>query len=143
MPFAQSKPSGGSQTLAQVLAAGNDAAGGTIANLGQLNVNDGDSLVVALEADGDNAARIELSSEEYKFNLDSGGVGTSLSVRQDGFSNKSILRIGWNDASEIMVGYDAGKVGFYGTPGVSKQTGVAVTDAAIHAALVNLGLIAA
>ena len=35
------------------------------------------------------------------------------------------------------------KVGFYGATPVVKQTGVAVTAAAIHAALVNLGLIGA
>lgn len=34
-------------------------------------------------------------------------------------------------------------VGFYGTKPIAKQTGVAVTAAAIHAALVNLGLIGA
>ena len=34
-------------------------------------------------------------------------------------------------------------LGFYGATGVAKQTGVAVTAAAIHAALVALGLIAA
>jgi hypothetical protein len=36
-----------------------------------------------------------------------------------------------------------GDVGFYDTPAVAQQTGVAVTDVAIHAALVNLGLITA
>lgn len=36
-----------------------------------------------------------------------------------------------------------GDVGFYGTTPIAKQTGVAVDAAAIHAALVNLGLIAA
>lgn len=35
------------------------------------------------------------------------------------------------------------KVGFYGTTPIVKQTGVAVSAAGIHAALVNLGLIAA
>lgn len=35
------------------------------------------------------------------------------------------------------------KVGFYAATPVAKQTGVAVTAGAIHAALVNLGLIAA
>jgi len=34
-------------------------------------------------------------------------------------------------------------LGFYGATGVAKQTGVAVSAAAIHAALVALGLIAA
>jgi hypothetical protein len=33
--------------------------------------------------------------------------------------------------------------GFYGTTPIAKQTGVAVTAAGIHAALVNLGLISA
>lgn len=36
-----------------------------------------------------------------------------------------------------------GNVGFYGTTPIAQQTGVAVTEAAIHAALVNLGLITA
>jgi hypothetical protein len=36
-----------------------------------------------------------------------------------------------------------GNVGFYNTTPIAKQTGVAVSAAAIHAALVNLGLIAA
>ena len=34
-------------------------------------------------------------------------------------------------------------VGFYGATGVAKQTGVAVSAAGVHAALVALGLIAA
>jgi hypothetical protein len=37
----------------------------------------------------------------------------------------------------------AGNVGFYGTAAVAKPTGVAVTAAGVHAALVTLGLIAA
>ncbi len=36
--------------------------------------------------------------------------------------------------------HDGTNVGFYGTAPIAKQTGVAVTDAAIHAALVALGL---
>ena len=39
--------------------------------------------------------------------------------------------------------HDGSTVGFYGTAPVAKQTGVAVTAAGIHAALVSLGLIAA
>lgn len=35
---------------------------------------------------------------------------------------------------------DDPEVGFYGATPIAKQTGVAVTAAAIHAALVNLGL---
>lgn len=39
--------------------------------------------------------------------------------------------------------HDGTTVGFYGTVPIAKQAGVAVTAAAIHAALVALGLIAA
>ena len=39
--------------------------------------------------------------------------------------------------------HDGANVGFYGTAPVAQQTGVAVTAAGIHAALVNLGLITA
>ena len=55
-----------------------------------------------------------------------GDVKTALSLEIDGDLN-----------------HDGSNVGFYGTAPVAKQTGVAVTAAAIHAALVNLGLIAA
>jgi len=44
---------------------------------------------------------------------------------------------------DIQVASSAGTVGFYGTTPIAKQTGVAVTAAGIHAALVALGLIAA
>jgi len=37
----------------------------------------------------------------------------------------------------------APELGFYGTAAIAQQTGVAVTDAGIHAALVALGLITA
>lgn len=69
-----------------------------------------------------------------------GGSGTGgtaghilLSVA-DADGTFGYIRIG-NSASE--------RVGFYTTTGVAQQTGVAVTEAAIHAALVNLGLITA
>jgi hypothetical protein len=39
--------------------------------------------------------------------------------------------------------FNVGKMGFFGQAPASKPTGVAVTAAAIHAALVTLGLIAA
>lgn len=49
------------------------------------------------------------------------------------------------EALEIngALNHDGAGVGFYGTAPVAQQTGVAVSDAAIHAALVNLGLITA
>lgn len=39
--------------------------------------------------------------------------------------------------------HDGTTVGFYGTAPIAKQTGVAVSAAGVHAALVALGLIAA
>jgi hypothetical protein len=48
-----------------------------------------------------------------------------------------------NAIGNVKLGGGAKTVGFYGSAGVAKQTGVAVTAAAIHAALVSLGLIAA
>jgi hypothetical protein len=48
------------------------------------------------------------------------------------------------NASGVQVGASTTEaVGFYGSAGVAKQTGVAVSAAAIHAALVALGLISA
>lgn len=44
---------------------------------------------------------------------------------------------------EVRIADADGQVGFYGTAPIAKQTGVAVTAAAVHAALVALGLIAA
>jgi hypothetical protein len=42
----------------------------------------------------------------------------------------------------VQVGISTNALGFYGSAAVPKQAGVAVTAAAVHAALVNLGLIA-
>lgn len=52
------------------------------------------------------------------------------------------ITIGGTAATAVNVGRAAGALGFYGATAVAKQTGVAVTAAAIHASLVNLGLIA-
>lgn len=46
-------------------------------------------------------------------------------------------------ASGVTVGATGQKVGFYGTAAISQQTGVAVSAAGIHAALVALGLVTA
>ena len=44
----------------------------------------------------------------------------------------------------VVVGSSTAEtLGFYGSTGVAKQTGVAVSAAAVHAALVALGLISA
>lgn len=47
-------------------------------------------------------------------------------------------------ANDALIGTSAANhVGFYGATAIVQQTGVAVTAAGIHAALVNLGLITA
>lgn len=45
-------------------------------------------------------------------------------------------------ATDLIVGQTGAQLGFYGASGSTKQTGVAVTAAGIHAALTALGLIA-
>lgn len=48
------------------------------------------------------------------------------------------------NASGVVIGQETSQtLGFYGATGVAKQTGVAVSAAGIHAALVALGLISA
>lgn len=61
--------------------------------------------------------------------------GAGSTVGGEGFlsTGAGTKRIRWDDTG----------LAFYNTAPIAKQTGVAVTDAAIHAALVNLGLIAA
>lgn len=54
-----------------------------------------------------------------------------------------VLVAGGVNALEFGESGAAPLLGFYGTAAIAKQTGVAVTDVAIHAALVALGLIAA
>ena len=63
-----------------------------------------------------------------------GTAGHILLTVGDADGTYGYIRIG-NSGSE--------RVGFYTTTGVAQQTGVAVTAAAVHAALVNLGLITA
>jgi hypothetical protein len=66
-----------------------------------------------------------------------------------GSSGKFQVFIGSNTAASALsilplsASSDDAKIGFFGATPVAKPTGVAVTAAAIHAALVSLGLIAA
>ena len=66
--------------------------------------------------------------------------GTNIDIL--GLFNDNILYVGDGNLSGGVALW-APKVGFYFTTPISKQTGVAVTAAGIHAALVNLGLISA
>ncbi len=59
----------------------------------------------------------------------------------EGTTNPAVVTGGTNGSK--VANSTSETLGFYGSTGVAKQTGVAVTAAAIHAALVALGLIAA
>lgn len=71
---------------------------------------------------------------------------TMDSIKQPGPDNTLMLKI--NDVAgrlsgtgDAQLGGAADSLGFYGTTPIAKQTGVAVTVGAVHAALVALGLI--
>ena len=70
------------------------------------------------------------------------GIDDATNASEDGFfevwvaSNGTIAKVLDIDASGGSV-----RMGFYGTAAIAKQTGVAVSAAGIHAALVSLGLI--
>jgi hypothetical protein len=87
----------------------------------------------------------------YAANLQSYGVDIvagAIEYRIIGVDVTGNVTAGIRDAaadvnSTIFGNSGFNRVGFYGTAPIVKQTGVAVTAAGIHAALVNLGLIAA
>ena len=69
--------------------------------------------------------------------------------RDNGFYRIGANNVGYSAGGSQVLGISTsgltvvGDVGFYGTAPVAQQTGVAVSAAGIHAALVNLGLITA
>ena len=77
-----------------------------------------------------------------------GNMTTTADTRVQRTAAKTLV---WDDAAggaltlfKVTGAFEqTGNLGFYGTAAIAKQTGVAVTAAGIHAALVNLGLIAA
>lgn len=105
------------------------AAGGTPANNLDISVTTGNTASIR--------ARSAIGSDFQAFvpaDLTTGTkVGTTLATP---------LHIQTNNTTRMSFG-SAGEIGFFGAAAVAKPTGVAVTAAAIHAALVTLGLIAA
>jgi hypothetical protein len=93
---------------------------------GTLRVSGGSSAglgaVLALYGESD-----ATKADDIEFRTD-----TTAHTRYDASATR------WTFDDDVVVG---GDVGFYNTAPVAKQTGVAVTAAGIHAALVNLGLI--
>lgn len=72
-----------------------------------------------------------------------GALSTYTRLEAVGADPNINLQILGKGAGYVMVGRGTNLIGFYGGNGVARQTGVAVTAAAIHAALVNLNLITA
>ena len=75
------------------------------------------------------------------------GANTKLHITTNGSVLIGTTTDGMTASGSLAIAQDLAhrgtKVGFYNTASIVKQTGVAVTAAAIHAALVNLGLISA
>ena len=77
--------------------------------------------------------------------ITAGAAGGGVAIAAIGETNVilSLNGAGTGAASGVRLGAAGGRVGFYGTTPIALQTGVAVTAAGIHAALVALGLITA
>ena len=70
-------------------------------------------------------------------------LGGTLAADITGVGTASILRLRGDITIDEDLNHDGSNVGFYGTAPIALQTGVAATEAGIHAALVALGLITA
>ena len=113
------------------------------------------STDIHLSIGGADAGEIRARSN-FTFATSAATIGTmlnnTLTLLPNGNGNLNLtvdgtggINLNPGDAgSGVAIGVDAAsKVGFYATAPIAKQTGVLVTAGAIHAALVNLGLIAA
>lgn len=69
--------------------------------------------------------------------------GLNVNLRADFGQTTAVLKVMNNGAGGIFEVRGDNKIGFFAAPPVVKPTGVAVTAAGVHAALVTLGLIAA
>lgn len=99
---------------------GSERTGGVLFNFNDSNV-DSVASVVNISSAGSGAA----------FNINATKSGATAIRTQAGLADlQGGLKV-------------TGNLGFYGTTPIAQQTGVAVTASAIHAALVNLGLITA
>lgn len=120
-----------------------------------INARDNQTVSIGADSDPDGWARFYVASGGFRADDDfrfkkgsgsqyitrSGGTGYDL-VFQCGGDNL-ILYGGGAGVGGVMLAATGQLLGFYGTTPIAKQTGVAVSSAGIHGALVNLGLIAA
>jgi hypothetical protein len=105
----------------------------------------GISFLTAASGAGDLSKHIALSGTTIGFN----SSGGNLNYNMDSGGSHVFYVAGTMQAlinsggfSIIAPTYFSGNIGFFGTAAIPKRTGVAVTAAAIHAALVSYGLIA-
>lgn len=142
-PTVDLSASGVPQTLAQVLAAGNDGDTGGMTNTGgidtggaSIDVGAGQVTVGNVVIDGDgNGIDTGGDSIDAGGGIISSGVGGAVAT-------ELVRAVVAGTGTTIGVNASA-KLGFYGVAPVALQTGVAVDAAGIHAALVALGLITA
>ena len=89
---------------------------------------------------------VETSSAVNEVTITNAATGNGPTISATGGDTNVRLNLngkGTATGGGVLIEPAAGLVGFYGTTPIVKQAGVAVTAAGIHAALVNLGLIAA
>lgn len=65
----------------------------------------------------------------------------NFTTASETYSSGTTIALGTGAATVLNIGRAAGQIGFFGTAAAAKPTGVAVTAAGVHAALVTLGLI--
>lgn len=93
----------------------------------------------------------DLYADKFRFGTSSNYLGGSSTLCEVSLGTGDTFYVFAGSTAELVITTDSiqigsqttDDVGFMGTTPIPKQTGVAVTAAAIHAALVNLGLISA
>ncbi len=127
------------------LTVGNDVTAG-----GDLTVAGNTQLSDLCNIDGE--LSVTVGSGKDTVALTSTGSNTGITIGVDTNLYRSGANVLKTDDKMIVVGelnptgdinHDGTNVGFYSAAPVAQQTGVGVSAAAIHAALVNLGLITA
>lgn len=104
-----------------------------------------DASDVAMRISGASSGKYEvIAGGRRGVQLQGFGAAARAAVSATGPDTDVNLRLLGKGAGGATLGNSAADyIGFYGATPIAKQTGVAVTDAAIHAALVALGLIGA
>ena len=119
-----------------------------IAKAGDLDVNlsSGSTTVLTVRNGGAGVANITADGSISSGSLIMDGVAGTLSRISGNLTistaTPAVLSLSVGAAGSLQLGGDAAALlGFFGTAPAARPTGVAVSDVAIHAALVTLGLI--